>query len=200
MWCRQFAVLACLTVSAGAARADMGTPGVSRVPHDFVIEVESGFPGYRFWLVSPHGIEPLDLARGRPFRIDGEGRTGSHRIAYIVAAPIALVEETGKDKFEAALWPRKFDADGRLPPTVIWSESIDFLGQVPFYDTRERVIDRCRLEFVPGQHVRLVWLEENSGSTAVKRAWLAAGVLVPVAVLSGGWWAVRRVRRTLWPI
>jgi hypothetical protein len=78
---------------------------------------------------------------------------------------------------------------------VLTSEDIDFLGQVPFYDTRERVVDRCRLEFVPGKYVRLVLVEQNVGSGAVKRAWFAAGVLVPAAVLTGGWWVVRRLRR-----
>ncbi len=188
---RLFAVLASFAALPEAAFADMGIPGQTRIPHDFVFEVEADFPGYQFWLVSPRGTEPLDLAPGRPFRVDGEGRHGSHRVAWVVVTPVGLAEEMGKAEFE------KLASMHKLPSEVFTSESIDFLGSVPFYDTRERVIDRYRLEFVPGQHVRLVWLEQNKGSAWPQFACFGTGVLVPIATVWGGWWAIRRVRRKL---
>lgn len=190
-----FASLVLAVSLPNAALADMGTPGFSRVPHDYVIEVESTFPGYRFWLISPRGLEPLDLAPGRPLIVNGEGRLGSHRNARVIAAPVGLIEGIGEEQFQKLDEKRwSAEADPRLSQ-VHESGPIDFYGSVPFFDSRERVIDRYRLEFVPGQHVRLVWLEQNAGSRWVKRAWLAAGILVPVAVLWGFWWAVRRLRR-----
>jgi hypothetical protein len=40
------ASLAAALLLARPAAADMGTPGFARVPHDYVIEVASDFPGY----------------------------------------------------------------------------------------------------------------------------------------------------------
>jgi hypothetical protein len=182
------AVTLALSFSA-TARADMGTPGFSRVPHDFIFEVEAESPGYRFWLVSDRGVEPLDLAPGRPVRVDGAERTGSHRIAYVVAAQIGVIEGMGEEDF------RKAFEQSHFPPGVNQSGHIDFLGQVPFYDSRERVVDRYRVEFSPGQPVRLVWLEQNEGSARVKAEWAAAGILAAVGFTWAGWWTLRRMWR-----
>lgn len=149
---RQMLLTVALTLSAtGTASADMGPPpGFSRVPRDLVLEVESEFPGYRFWLVLHSRVEPLDLAPDRSFRVGGEGRGGSHRLAHIVAAPVGMVEGMGEGKFHEAFLA------GKLPPGVFRSdEIIDFSARVPFYDSRERVIDRYGVEFEPGQPVRL---------------------------------------------
>jgi hypothetical protein len=188
---RQLVLTVALALSiSGTAFADMGPPpGYSRVPHDFVFEVESEVPGYRFWLVSPRGAEPLDLAPGRPCRVDGEGRTGSHRIAYVVAAPAGLIESLKATPAEQEFW------SGKLPQSVLPSDPIDFYARVPFYDSRERVIDRYRVEFAPGQPVRLVWLGRNEGSPWVKRAWAAAGLFASGAVGCGVLWLRRKWAR-----
>lgn len=191
-------VLACSIVAAllpATATADMGAPGFHRIPHDIVIEIESDASGYQFWLVSARGLEPLDLVPGRPLVINGEDRTGAYRIAWIVAAPAGLIEKLGEDGFRKAREARWADKPNPLTPDVLESEEMDFLGSVPFYDSRERVIDRYRLEFVPKKELRLVWLEQNAGSKRVKVAWAVVGVLMPIAVLGGFWWVVRRAWR-----
>lgn len=130
---RQMLLTVALTLSvAGTVFADMGPlPGFSRVPRDLVLEVESEFPGYRFWLVSHSRVEPLDLA-------------------HVAAAPVGMVEGMGEGKFHEAFLA------GKLPPGVFRSdEIIDFSARVSFYDSRERVIDRYGVEFEPGQPVRL---------------------------------------------
>lgn len=175
----------------GVAFADMGTPGFSFVPRDFIFEVEQEYPGYRFWLVSAEGIEPLDFAPGRPFRVDGEVKLQQvgTRPAYVFAAPVGVIEEMGAEKVHEA-W-----LAGKLPPRVLQSQWIFFRDSVPFFDTRERVIDRYRVEFEPGKEVRLVLLERNTGNPWVKRAWAAAGILAAASVGLAGLWVFRKLLR-----
>jgi hypothetical protein len=170
------------------ATADMGMPGFSRIPHDFVFEIEADHPDYRFWFVSNRGIEPLELAPGRPVRVDGEGLRGGHQSTWVVAAPVGLVEGMGEVKFAEAV--RK----GQLPPGVRRSESLHFYEEVPFFDSRSILIDRYRVESWPGS-VRLVWLEREAGSDWIPAIWALVGILCAVAALWGGWWVLRRMRR-----
>ncbi|QJW94449.1 hypothetical protein FTUN_1969 [Frigoriglobus tundricola] len=143
---RWIVVLALSTFHSGAVLADGASPDRSPVPHDLVIEIDSDFPAYRFWLVSQRGVEPLDPAPGRPLLVSGDGRNGSHRIANIVAAPAELGDEIGLN---------------HLPSGAVRSAEIDFRKYVPFYDSRERVVVRYRLDFVPGRHVRLIQTDGN---------------------------------------
>jgi hypothetical protein len=183
---RLFLTVAALLSAAGTTFADMGTPGFSRVPHDFVFEVESEVPGYRFWLVSARGVEPLDLAPGRPVRVDAESRLGSHRVAWLVAAPVGLVEGMGETAFQEA------HGNGKLPPGVSQSEKIDFLGSVPFFDSHERLVDHFRVEFSPGQPIQLVFLGRDAGNRCVRAAWAAAGLFAFAAVVCGVFWLLRK--------
>jgi hypothetical protein len=162
---------------------------VTLVPHDFVFEIESEAPGYRFWLLSPRGLEPLDLAPGRPVRVDGEGRTGSHRIATVIAAPAGLIESLKVTPVEQEFW------SGKLPPSVLQSDQIDFYARVPFFDSRERVIDRYRVEFAPGQPIRLVFLGQNESNPWLKRAWVVAGLFAFAAVVCGALWLLRKTAK-----
>jgi hypothetical protein len=182
---RLLLTVAALLSAAGTAFADMGTPGFSRVPHDFVFDVDSEVPGYRFWLVSARGVEPLDLAPGRPALVDSASRLGSHRVAWLVAAPVGLVEGMGEAAFQEA------HGNGKLPPGVSQSEKIDFLGSVPFFDSHERLVDHFRVEFSPGQPIQLVFLGRDAGSPRVRTAWAVAGVFALVAIVWAGWRALR---------
>jgi hypothetical protein len=187
---RPILVLALSLSLPAAATADMGPlfPVFSRVPHDFVFEVEADSPGYRFWLMSDRGVEPLNLAPGQPFRVDGSGRERSQMYVWVVAAPVGLVEGVGEAKFAEAL------TRGQSPQGVRQSDYLHFYGFVPYWDSRSRVIDRYRVELSPSA-VQLVWLEQNAGSVWVKRMWAVGGILCAVAALWGGWWILRRMRR-----
>ncbi len=167
------------------------TPGFSRVPHDFVFETDA--PGYRFWLVSRRGLEPLDLVPGHPFRVDGAGRDGSHRPGQVIAAPVGLADRLGEAELTGAV-----DASKR-PPGVLVSEPFDFYGSVPFFDSRSRVVDRYRVEVGPENRIRLVRLEHNAGSAWVKVAWAVAGICLVVGTFWAGWWTLRRVWRVAAP-
>jgi hypothetical protein len=80
---------------------------------------------------------------------------------------------------------------------VTHSERIYFRDSVPFYDTRERVVDRYRVELEPGREVRLVLLERNTGSPWVKGAWAAAGILIAVSIGLASLWVFRKFLRLL---
>jgi hypothetical protein len=58
-----------------------------------------------------------------------------------------------------------------------------FYGAVPFYDSRRRIENRLRLEFVPGERVHLVLLGQNSGSLWVKFSWAVAGLFAAFAIV-----------------
>lgn len=170
------------------ASADVSSPGYSRVPHHFVIEVQSAYPGYRFWLVSRRGAEPLELAPGRPCRIDGADRNGSHRLGRVVAAPAETADRvTAKELAEAV-------SSGKRLPGALCAEELDFHGAVPFYDSRDEIIDRYQLELVPGERLRLVLLERSAGARWVKASWLLSGLFAAVGAV---WLGYRLLRRTV---
>jgi hypothetical protein len=171
----------------GVATADVGVPGFSRVPRDIVFEVKAEAPGYRFWFVSNRGIEPLELVPGRPVRVDGKPLMGNSQGGWIVAAPVGLVEGMGEAEFAKAV--RRWE----LPPGVSRSELLAFDEEVPFWDPRSIVIDRCRVKLEP-VIVRLVWLDRNA-SGWVRATWAIGGLLFAFATLWGGWWIIRRMRR-----
>jgi hypothetical protein len=170
------------------ARADMGPfPGFSRVPRHLDIEIGSEYPGYQFWLVSGRGVEPLELVPGKPYRIDGRDRTGSHRVAWVVAASTDMAEQlqaTGQ-------WQKA--AIGELPGALS-SERIDFLASVPFYDSRREVVDTYRLELVPGERVSLVWVGQNAGARRVKVSWALAGAFAALGLMWVGYRLLRLMR------
>jgi hypothetical protein len=168
----------------------MGVPGFTPVPHDLAIEADESYPDYRFFLQSPRGLEPISLAPGKPHRIDGQGRHGINRIAYVIAVPHSLLEQKGESNLAAELKANK------SVPGILWSEMIAFRTDVPFFDSRDRVIDRYRVELNAPDNLRLVWLAQNEGSRWVKGAWAAGGICVSGSIIWFGWWATRRVRRS----
>jgi hypothetical protein len=175
---------------------DMGVPGHTRVPRDLVIETDEVYPDHRFFLQSLRGLEPLPLAPGEPYRIDGQGRNGTHRIAYVIAVPRSLVEKEGEGALAAELSPHNAGpGEFKVVPGVLRSEMIDFRADVPFYDSRDRVIDRYRLEMNSAESLRLVWLGQNEGSPWLKGTWIVVGLSMSVSIIWGGWWIIRRVRR-----
>lgn len=182
----------CLTAALATALlpcwavADMVTPGFSSVPRHLVLEAENTPPGYQFWLVSRRGVEPLAIAPGHSCQIDGTGRGGSYRLAYVVAVPNAVAEQL------PAAGLAEVVLSGKLPPGVLRSESIDFSQAVPFYDSRRAVIDTYRLELVPGERVSLVWVGQNAGSVWVKLSWALAGLFAVAGLVWGGYRLFRR--------
>ena len=174
---------------ASTAFADVASPFSSRVPLDVVFEVDRAYPDYRFWLVSPRGLEPLALSPGDPQIVDGNGRNGS--IARVAAVPRALVEQLGEKELADALQTEKKIAG------VLFSNSVDIAGSVPFYDSRSRVIERYQLEIVSPTELRLVFLGQNDGSRGVKIAWVAAGLCLATGIVWGGWRLLRLFRRRL---
>lgn len=188
--------IAVLLLLPAAARADMGAPGFSPVPRDYVIEVDTDYHNYRFFLLSPRGLEPLALAPGRPCRIDGSGRQGSHRNASILAIPVERAEKFAE---EVKSHPEKYGRySEQNPPGTLHSETIDFHALIPFYDTRDRIVRRYRLELdPPARSVELVFLGENEGSAWVKVAWAVAGIAAAVGLVGLGLWLLRRIWRAM---
>jgi hypothetical protein len=167
-------------------RADVGPPpGFSRVPRHLLIEVDREYSDYRFWLVSVRGSEPLELTPGKPCRIDGQGRTGSHRSAYVVAVRADVAQHWRPPGPWEGI---PYDPSGR----ILHSKEIDFDGSVPFYDSRREIIDTYRLELVPDQQVSLVCVGQNEGSRWVKTSWAAAGLFVAAGVVWVGYQPFRR--------
>jgi len=80
---------------------------------------------------------------------------------------------------------------------VLRSDSIDFRAYVPFYDSRDRVIDHYRVEVNSGQSLRLVWLGQNEGSRWLKGMWIVAGLSLSASIIAGGFWIVRKVGQRL---
>jgi hypothetical protein len=197
---RAFA-LGLLLLLVPTARADVAVPGFTSVPRDVEIETDRDYPEYRFWLVSMRGVEPLALAPGKSYRIDGSGRTGSHRVARVVAAPTGVVEELiEKSGTEGARFAINSD---KAPAGLLRSDSLDFNASVSPFDRRTRVLDRYRLELTPPDKLSLIKVEENTDAPAEENAGspiligvLAAVILVVVAGIGcAGWLLARNVLR-----
>jgi hypothetical protein len=137
-------------------------------------------------LHSPRGLEPLQLAAGTPCHIDGNDRNGSLRVAYVIAVPRALLQQNGERSL-----PTEFPSHN-WGPGVLKSHMIDFHSDVPFYDSRDRVIDRYRLTLDSAASLRLVWVGQNQGSVWVKGAWAAVGLSLSVSII---WFGCRLIRR-----
>jgi len=179
----RFGIALILLAAPAVVRADVVSPGRSRVPCDIIIEVETDYSGYRFWLVSSLGAEPLEIRPDRPCRVTGAGRGGIARLGYVVAAPAERFEELATAIRKAWSEP--------LPPGLLRSEAIDFYASVPFYDSRKLVIDTYRLEFVPGQALHLVWRGDNSDPRSTI-AVAIAGICTAIAI---AWLGIRLARR-----
>jgi hypothetical protein len=165
-----------------AVFADMGP--LPLAAHDFVFEMETDVPGYCFWFVNVDRVEPLDLTPGRHAYVYGGDRA---RFAFIVAAPVGLMEEMGTVNFLQA------HRDHKLPPSVSQSSSIDLYDDAPFLGTATRV-DRYRVEFQPGQPIRLVEVPESPWVGGAK---VVGGVLLASAITWGGYRILRRRPRVV---
>ena len=187
---RWLSVVPVLLLFAQPSRADVVGRGFTRVPRHLIIEAGGDYSAYRFWLVSERGVEPLEISPGKPCRIDGRDREGSYRLAWVVAVPI-----DGNGNAQAPpVWDLAWPGPRLTLTRGLRSEEIDFAGSVPFYDSRREIIDTYRLELLPGEQVRLVWLAQNVGSWWFKASWVFAGVCLTVGWL---WLSYRLLRR--WP-
>jgi hypothetical protein len=83
-------------------------------------------------------------------------------------------------------------ASNKWAPGVLRSQMIDFRSDVPFYDSRDRVIDRYRLTVDSSDTLQLVWVGQNQGSVWVKAAWAAVGLCLSASIIWLGWRLVRR--------
>ena len=125
----------------------MGLPRGLRGCH-VIIETESEHVGYRFWLISRRGGEPLEFAPGKPYRIDGRPVVmGAIELGWVGAAPVDVADPDADGR---AVGETR-GTSGELPPGVLRSEELDFSEAVPFYDTRQEVVDTYRLELVQGE-------------------------------------------------
>jgi hypothetical protein len=180
-----FAAVLVLFTLPQLVRADMVTPGFTRVPRHLIVEAGGDYSAYRFWLISTLGDEPLELVPAKPCRIDGRERTGDRRFAYIIAVPTNLAE-----RWVNGLWRQR--GTDELPPGVLFAERIDFHASVPFYDSRTEVVDTYRLELIPGESVNLVWLGQNEGDQWLKVYWAAGGIFALLGLVALGFWVLRR--------
>ena len=192
---RSTLVLVPFLLLPATAFADSVSPGFSRVPHDMVIDVAKEYPNYRFWLASFRRIEPLNMVPGQPCRVDGKGRDRFARIAFVIAAPVGNIEHLIETMGAAKLFDELYG--GGLPAGVLRSNQIDLYGAVPFYDNRERVIDRYRLEIDQVNGLSLMWVEQNEGDWQAKLGWAVAGVCVAVSIAWAGWRLTIIARRRL---
>lgn len=181
--------IAALLLLPTAARADVPTQGYSRVPRDCVIEVDTDYRDYRFFPLSPRGVEPLAPAPGRPFRIDGTSRVGGHRTGHIVAVPVSRAEKFAEET--KAIEGKATSVDELYPPGTLHSDHLDFQAYVPFYNPQRRIVARYHLELDPSTNkVQLVPLGESAGS-----AWVVAAVAAAIGIVWLGWRLLRRARR-----
>jgi hypothetical protein len=166
----------------------MALPWDRRVPCEIQIETDEAFPDFCLFLHSTGSLKPIALAPGQPYRI--ETREALTWAASVVAVPRTLASDNGQNALAAEL------DSGKVPPGVLRLESIVFRADLPFYDTRERVIDRYRLESDGSGSLRLVWLGRNEGSRLMKGAWAVAGLLASGSILWLGFWCLHRLFRS----
>ncbi len=176
-------------LTPGAARAADAPLGFKRVPRHLTLEVGEEGAGYRFWLVSPAGVEPLDLAPGHPCRIEDHARGGVGWPVWVVAATpgsAAAVTSAGGWR-ELAHEP--------LPPGVRRSEAIEATAQVPVLELRRELSERKRV-FVGPDGIAVVRVAQE-GTGALVAIYIATGVGVSLVV--AGVRVLRRRRRAVEP-
>jgi hypothetical protein len=175
-------VLLCLPTTVWG---DMFFPGFTRVPREVMIELSENAKDYHFWFSANGKFETLPLVPGQPFQI-GQGRTGSYRFGELIAVPRRLVEARGEEELL-----REIKANKNVDGVMHFSSEFDFREEVPFYDSRDRVIDWYRVEADPEKGLRLVWLKQNTDES-MRGVWAVTGVFASSLAVWLGWRWSRR--------
>ena len=179
------AALLLVLLATAPVRADMVAPGFHTVPHDFVLTLAGEGSSHAFFLTAYDKVEELSLKAGEPFLLHGPDRLGGCRFTTLVAVPKTLLASADRHP-PSAEWLRA-KREG-----VVRSPEIDFIGVIPFYDTRERIIETSRVELADDR-IDLTLTDVNAGDPWVRRAWGASGILFAVGVVWLGVWLIRRL-------
>jgi hypothetical protein len=166
-----------------SARADMLTPGYTSVPHHFLFEAAGDYSQYRFFWTWNDKLEPMDIALGKPYRVDGTGLY----VAYIIAVPAELAE--GKTKAQL------LELAKARSPSILSSEVFDFRGAIPIYDSRKELVSTYRLTVMPGDGVQLEFLGQVPEPWASKVPRFVAGLFLSLAFVWAGFRLISRLRK-----
>jgi hypothetical protein len=180
---KPISIVAVLLLIAVSARGDAGFDP-SRfldklVPVEIIVEVDRDYPEYQFWFMTepPNAHwEKVPLAPDHPYRAELH-RDWNQLSPFQMRVAKKTVMALDKPPADA------INLDLRIDPP-----------RVSFYDSRDRIVKRYRLEITPTGEVKLVLLETNSSDPWFKAGWIAAGVLAGMAVVWFGLWVVRRIR------
>jgi hypothetical protein len=180
-----------LFVVPATARADGGDPfpGIRTIWIDCTFTVDRDYPDYEFYLLPTRDdfpAERLPITPSNPVRVSGSGEQYRYVWCWIYVVPKSLLAPFG-DSPPPRDWFSK-------TPGLRFRDGYSFRKAVVFTDNRKRAEITCRIEIGPDGD-RIVQVSENAGDAWVKWAWIAAGVLLMVGVLSLGLWSLRRIRR-----
>ena len=82
----------------------------------------------------------------------------------------------------------------RTPELCVPAEQCDLMRETP-WGIMTYLEYRYRVEFAPGQAIRLVFLGQNESNPWLKRAWVVAGLFAFAAVVCGALWLLRKTAK-----
>ena len=185
----RIAALLAVLLSPGAARADMGFPGLKDIGLLIVLDNLDDYPDYRFYFVPAHALDPK-LKRWEYFY------PGPRELRVRWSMPTAYVL--------VAVPRQQVGADGRMSsdamvegtPGVLHSNRVEKVARTdasppiiwPFdYEKR-----RYRVDLTDGR-LSLTLVSVGQGSDSIL-SWIPA-ILTALAITGIGVWVVRRRRR-----
>jgi hypothetical protein len=181
----------CVLLLALPARADMpGPPWEKRVARNIVIESPPEAAGYRAFLEASGTIHEIRLQPGGVTIISGDTLPFYRQMpASLVAVPPRVAERFAniKDLAQATRQPEY--AAFRSAPVIFRFAELSAL------DPRGVLVDRYRLEIVPGEHGIVL---THLGRDGDWQPWACSGLALAVTV-SAIWLGLRTIRRRLNP-
>lgn len=185
-----------LLLAADAARADMGFPGMTRVPTRVTLTADRDYPGYRFYLLSffsdpRRRVWPIAVGPAKPFHIQSATLRGWETSDIVLPGL-----RDGTVYVVPPGWPAPPPDVGSRhewfddPKNALRLGGIGGRGSVWVFEFRDRVELTYRVEAGPDGG-GLVYVGQNPGY-----GWVCclSGVLLPVGVVWLGMWLARWVR------
>jgi len=188
------------------AMADVpADPGFKRISLNLIVETQSDFPEYRFFIKSGADLEEITLKKGEPFVIEPLGGGAFYRTGTLVAVSKKSLEGLSETPAEGKLNDlQRVIYDGNVPGTLELVKH-SFAREVPILEAPGWKDPVYRIEADPQAGLKAVHLSGGSTNSKIDDAassglafWrsasaaVVAGIFLAFGLLIIGVWYFRK--------
>jgi hypothetical protein len=201
-----FIIWAIIFLFSGVILADVPPdPGYTRVHPNLIFEASENFADFRFFLQTPIDIEEITVKKGETQTIDSSARGGPKRFVTLLAIPKSKLTEYGEKLSEEQLKTLHQSVRDKQIDGVIELVKHTFQKDVPAAEKNNwknpkyslekdstngiKAVESGKIEPTKNQ---LAGASSESAGTGFGLMTIIAGILISLAVLCGGLWAIFR--------